>query len=149
MNRSRIGDLLRRHVPLSTHDVDEILHEQLQTRKRFGDVALALGLCSPEDVWRAWMDQLSDRPERVDLARIGIDSQAVSAVSPELAREFGVVPLRIDHGRLLLATAEENLCHARGISSHIQRRVKFVVAPAPQINAALHRYYPVGVCATH
>ena len=52
MQRQKIGDLLKRLVPLSAHDVDEILHEQRHSQQRFGETAIAMGLCRPEHVWR-------------------------------------------------------------------------------------------------
>ena len=50
-SRARIGELLRKMVPLSRHDIEEILQEQTSTRRRFGDIALAWGLVKPEHVW--------------------------------------------------------------------------------------------------
>src|SRR5439155_6477219 len=58
--RARIGELLSRMVPLSGHDVEEILQEQSATRRRFGEIALAWGLCKPEHVWDAWGQQSTD-----------------------------------------------------------------------------------------
>ena len=59
----RIGELLSRIIPLTDHDVEEILHEQQATNQKFGDIALSLGLCKPEDLLRAWLRQL-EHPHR-------------------------------------------------------------------------------------
>jgi hypothetical protein len=86
MATKRIGEILSQLVPLSGHDVEEILHEQTvsKTRKSFGDIALSMGLCRPEHVTRAWCKQLIDGPPRkIDLDRTGVDTQALSHISPE------------------------------------------------------------------
>ena len=57
VRRARIGELLSRIVPLSGHDVEEILEEQSANRRKFGEIALAWGLCRPEHVWDAWCQQ--------------------------------------------------------------------------------------------
>src|SRR5438046_1826862 len=83
--RARIGELLSRMVPLSGHDVEEILQEQSATRRRFGEIALAWGLCRPEHVWDAWCQQSENGTETVDLDKIGIDSQAAAMLPAALA----------------------------------------------------------------
>src|SRR4051794_24590694 len=93
----RIGELLSQMVPLSGHDIDEILHEQSATRKSFGDIALSMGLCRPEHIWKAWCGQLliDTDPRRIDLERFGIDSQAVGCIPHETARRLNIIPVRV------------------------------------------------------
>ena len=45
--RARMGELLSRMVPLSGHDVEEILEEQNSNRRKFGEIALSgdIGSC--------------------------------------------------------------------------------------------------------
>ena len=81
----RIGELLRRLVPMTAHDVDEVLQEQRGTPRRFGEVAISLGLCRPEHVWKAWATQTSDTVEKVDLNVVGIDAQATAKLSSDVA----------------------------------------------------------------
>ena len=66
------GQCLGRVVPLSAHDVSEILEHQAATRRRFGEIALAWGLCRPQHVWQAWWAQLAQRGSLV-FADIGYD----------------------------------------------------------------------------
>src|SRR4051812_15758645 len=84
--RSRIGELLSRIVPLSGHDVEEILQDQAGTNRKFGEIALAWGLCQPQHVWKAWCRQLASAgTEQVDLKLVGIDAQAAASIPAELA----------------------------------------------------------------
>src|SRR5215207_706960 len=112
----RFGDYLGKVVRLSTHDVAEILEDQAATRRKFGEIALAWGLCRPQHVWQAWWEQLSasaSTPPKVDLTKIGVDAQSVGHVPSELAHAFGVVPLRSFLGQLVVAATEQSLPRAQ------------------------------------
>ena len=140
--RARIGELLSRMVPLSGHDVEEILQEQQATRRKFGEIALAWGLCSPEHVSDAWLQQSGD-PQSIDLEKVGIDTQAASLLPGDVARKLGVIPLRCANGKVLVATSANETEQAMNeLSGILHRQVKFIHADANQINAMLERYYP-------
>lgn len=143
MQRQRFGDLLKRLVPLSGHDVDEILNEQRASNLRFGETAISMGLCQPEHVWRAWCGQSSDQIERVDLDEIGIDAQATPLIPRDIAMRFGVIPVRVADGALVVATSD--LCFEEavvGLPPLVHLRLKFVLASQQEIQSALATYYP-------
>lgn len=142
MKRARFGELLSRMVPLSGHDVEEILQEQSATRRKFGEIALAWGLCRPEHVWDAWCQQSADGTEIVDLEKIGVDAQAAAMLPAHIAREHHVIPLRVATDAMLLASANGAIKHADELSALLQRRVTFVHADMTQLEAMLDRYYP-------
>lgn len=142
MKGRRIGELLSRMVPLSGHDVEEILQEQENTHRKFGEIALAWGLCQPEHISDAWLQQ-SGGTQTIDLERVGIDAQAASMLPGEVARKLGVIPLRCANGMILVATSAASPEHAMvELSGILHRQVKFIQADANQINAMLERYYP-------
>ncbi len=138
----RIGEVLRRLVPLSSHDVDEVLQEQRGTAKRFGEVAISLGLCRPEHIWKAWATQTTDTVQRVDLNEVGVDAQAVTLLPRDVAMKFGVIVIRSSHDQLVIATSD--ICFeeaAIALPSIVSTKIKFVVADAQQIQAAMDHYY--------
>jgi hypothetical protein len=138
-----MGDLLRRLVPLSGHDVDEILQEQRIGSRRFGETAIAMGLCRPEHVWRAWCGQNPDKIELVDLEQIGIDSQAVMRIPREIVAKYGVIPLRVSDEQLVVAACESSYRHAiTALQLAVILKIKFVIAPDTQVWEAIARYYP-------
>ncbi len=143
MQRQRFGELLKRLVPLSTHDVDEILQEQRASNLRFGETAISMGLCRPEHVWRAWCGQSSDEIERVDLDEVGVDAQATPLIPRETAIQFGVIPLRVSAGALLVATSDTFFDEAVvGLPPLVPFKLKFVLASLAQVQRALAMYYP-------
>src|SRR6187401_2835409 len=85
----RFGELLGRFVPLSGHDVYEILEEQSSSGRRFGQIALGWGLCRPPHVWEAWSLQLGGRTPRIDLAKFGIDAQSTDHLPGATAAALG------------------------------------------------------------
>ena len=139
--RPRIGELLRTLVPLSRHDIEEILQEQSANPRRFGDIALSWGLCRPEHVWQAWVQQ-SGGTEVVDLEKIGIDAQAAGMLSGDIARQHHVIPLRVAGDTMLLASANGAVKHSDELSALVHRRVLFVRAEMEQVERMLDRYYP-------
>jgi hypothetical protein len=145
MSQQRFGDVLRRFVPISRHDIEEVLQEQAgePAHRKFGEIALSMGLCEPQHVWQAWCHQLSHHVERVNLAEIGIDSQATMHVSRAVAREYRAVPVRCLDEQIVIAVDEAS--HARAakdLPGLIKMQMHFVIADSKQIDDALNQYYP-------
>ena len=145
MSAARFGELLGRLVPLSNQDVSEILEEQTMSHRRFGQIAMSWGLCQPEHIWEAWCDQLVHCPERVDLKTVGIDTQALSHLSAELAREFCVIPVRSLGERVIVAASEKTLKRAaEELPRLLGKHVQFVLADAKEIEQAIRSRYIFG-----
>ncbi|MDB5292357.1 MAG: hypothetical protein JWL69_3598 [Phycisphaerales bacterium] len=143
MSRQRFGEVLGQFVELSPHDVSEILEDQSSSRRRFGEIALAFGLCKPQHVWRAWWSQLSGAPERVDIDAIGIDVQCLAHLPRSLAIEYNSVPLRAAGDQVVIAAAEGSLMRAmEELPRRVKKQLKFVLADNRQIQKAIRTYYP-------
>jgi hypothetical protein len=142
MSQARFGELLGRLVHLSRHDVDEILEEQSSTKHRFGEIALSWGLCTPENVWQAWCDQLLSQVQKVDLEKLGVDAQATALITSDLARRLGAIPIRCMGNQLVVAVADHNTDHiAAELRLMTDMQLRFVTADADQIHQAISVYY--------
>lgn len=138
----RIGELLSRFVPLSRHDIYEVLEEQTITHKKFGQIALHLGLCEPVHLWQAWSAQLIGRTPRVTLSRFGVDAQATSDVPAWLASALGVVPIRSTENRLVIAASDQTLARATEVlTAESIKPISFVLADQEEVERAIARYY--------
>ncbi len=139
----RIGELLSRIIPLSDHDVEEILHEQAATNQKFGDIALQLGMCKPEHVLQAWMRQLETRTERISVQRLGVDAQALVHLTRKLAMKFVALPVRALRDEVLIAVAhvpsDDDLA---ALERHAGKRIKLVLADEAELREAIERFYP-------
>jgi len=143
MSAKRFGEILSNLVPLSGHDIEEILSEQSGTRRRFGDIALSMGLCRPEHIWKATSAQLDAGPRHVDLDAFGIDAQALEHLPAKTARALGVVPLRVTGETLVVAAHADSLVTAGEVLPVIlSQNIKFVIAERAQVEQALATYYP-------
>jgi type IV pilus assembly protein PilB len=144
----RIGEILCRIAPLSHHDIEEILSEQLITGKRFGDIALELGLCRPEHIWRAWSLQLIHNPQPIDLDRFGIDAQAIAHVTSDVARQFQIIPIRAFGDELVVAHHSAGVVDASDVLPAVAaKKIMFVTAPCDQVHRAIEQYYPTADAA--
>jgi hypothetical protein len=145
MSQVRFGELLGRLVNLSRHDVDEILEEQSSTKHRFGEIALSWGLCAPEHVWQAWCDQLLEQVQKVDLEKLGVDSQAAAMIPSDLARRLNALPIRCMGRVLIVAVSDHNTDHiASELRKATDMSLRFVVADAQQLQFSLNVY-----CSDH
>lgn len=143
MGRKQFGACLGKIVPLSSHDIAEIVEEQAASGRRFGEAALALRLCRPHHVWQAWWEQLGESVETVDLNVIGVDTQALAHVPASAVRDFGVIPLRVVRDELVLAASSDSIARAtERLPAQLRKKIRFVQAASEQIASAIERYYP-------
>src|SRR5688572_26510075 len=143
MSAKRIGEILSNLVPLSGHDIEEILSEQSSTHRRFGDIALSMGLCRPEHIWKATSTQLDAGPMQVDVGTVAIDSQALEDLPAKTARAVEVVRLRVVGDTLVVAARADSLGVASEVLSvMLSNDIKFVIAERAQVERALGTYYP-------
>lgn len=142
MSGKRIGERLSGMVPLSGHDIEEILSEQSGSGKRFGDIAMELGLCTPEHIFRAWSSQLAESPQRVDIESFGVDSQAIAHLPYNLAVRFHAMPLRVLENELVVAVDEAAYPEvAKQLLSVLHINIRFVLSSHQQIARAMRSYY--------
>ncbi len=148
MSRQLIGQLLSRMGKLSLIDIDEILVEQAVSHRRFGEIALSWGLCNPEHVGEAWCKQLADDVQHVDLERVGVDAHATTYLSSQLARQLGVIPIRVLGDLVVVATSHTlNSVEVAELSRTIGKQIRLVTVDPDQIQVALGTYYPNQVAA--
>ena len=139
----RIGQLLSRIVPLTDHDVEDILQEQKATRQRFGDAALALGMVQPEHVWKAWIQQLQSTCVEIDLDQLGIDTQALHHVPRSVIEQFRVLPIRVSGQELVVACARAlDDVSRQKLQKQVAERLVFVLARPGQVESEIARHFP-------
>ena len=143
MTGKRIGERLSGTAGLSGHDIEEVLCEQGASGKRFGEIALQLGLCTPQHIWQAWGSQLAESPQRVDLDEFGIDAQAVVHLSADIAMRYHVIPVRLLGDELVLAV--DQAAYPQIVTEMLlvlRSKARFVLSTHGQIAKALRIYYP-------
>jgi hypothetical protein len=143
MSAKRIGEQLSKIIPLSGHDIEEILSHQGFTGRRFGDIAIQLGLAQPQDVVRAWSAQLQEKPQRVNLDTFNVDVQALNHLPRATAIKYHVLPVRVLDDGLVLAVDEAAYADvSRRLASEMRCNLQFVLTSHHEISRALRNYYP-------
>jgi type II secretory ATPase GspE/PulE/Tfp pilus assembly ATPase PilB-like protein len=100
-NRAQLGTILKEHGVISQEQLDAALRYQQERGCALGEALMGLDLCTDVDVARALAEQ-NDLPF-VDLQQTPPSGQALRLISREVAVEYGIVPVRVEGKRLLVA----------------------------------------------
>lgn len=142
MSGKRIGEQLSKIIPLSGHDIEDILSHQGWTGRRFGDIAIQLGLAQPDDITKAWSAQLLESPQRVNLDNFNVDVQALNHLPKEAALKYHILPVRVVDDSLVVAIDEAAYPDASyKLPQELHCKMRFVLASHNQITRALRTYY--------
>src|SRR5258708_22600711 len=105
--RIKIGDLLVKAGVITDLQLKAALAEQSQWGGKLGDILVRMEFLTEEILVRALSKQTGI--PRADLTGEG-DRAALAAIPPEVAEEFGVVPLHFrEEGRALLVAMSDPL----------------------------------------
>src|SRR5690242_6886590 len=80
-------------------------------------------------------------PPHADFARV--DPNAVALLAERWARRYGVLPMRLERGTLLVATSDpDDLDAERTVGFATGHRVRWVLASADELALQINRWYP-------
>ena len=99
-----LGAILLSQGLVSNEQLEQALREQSRAGERLEQTIARLGFASAEQVMRALADELA--MEFVRLDETDIDDEAVRTVPPRLVFKLRAMPVRIDAGRLVVATSD-------------------------------------------
>jgi type IV pilus assembly protein PilB len=138
--RRRLGELLVDAGVLSEAQLDDVLSVAPHS-ERLGATVMRLGLATDVEVADALATQL--RFERIDLEAERPDPAAIELLPPRLAQRHEVLPVRLEDGVLVLATADptdlvalDDVRLATGV-----RTVRPIIATVRQLATARRRAY--------
>lgn len=142
MGHQLIGQVLTGMGRLSSIDIDEILEEQAISGMKFGEIAVSLGICQREQICEAWCTQLADEIRSAGLDHVGVDLTAAACVPHDIARRWGVIPIRNFAGMVVMAASRTpNADEVVALSAMLGREVRFVPVQPEQIDQALRHVY--------
>lgn len=141
----RLGDLLVRNGVLTDEQRDQILEQQREIGRPFGELAERLYGVSPHDIEQAWAEQYASLSPPVDPRRYRPSEEILASINRRQAWQFEVLPLKRDGEELLLCTTQENLPRAMKFAGwRLGEAVSFVLASPKALGEALERHYPMG-----
>ncbi|RNC82440.1 MAG: hypothetical protein ED559_11865 [Phycisphaera sp.] len=140
----RIGDILVELGVLTEHMREEILEEQRVVGKPFGELAERMFGIDPGKVEDAWARQYEQIAGVYSFASGKPDNEALECVTARQAWQFKLLPVRFEHGELMMVTTRENLPRAlRFAATQLTQVCFFVTTPADELAEALQDVFPM------
>ncbi len=106
MGHAKLGEIWIRMGKITQEELTAALGEQQRTGKRVGEILLAQGLITAQDVQEARAAQL-DVPY-CDVLNAVVDPQTIALVPSQIARNYVLLPIGVVGGRLRVAMANPN-----------------------------------------
>src|SRR5215210_3022476 len=100
----RIGDILLARGVISEAQLEQALLMQKDDPRELGQLLLTLGHIGKTDLARALAQRL--RLEYIELSESDVDKGVATLVEQKVLRKHGVVPLRIENSRLVVAMSD-------------------------------------------
>lgn len=138
--RRLLGQVLKDRGVIKESQVQAALGEQRRHGGLIGQCLVTMGACSESDVAMALAVQAG--LEVVDLAQVTPESEALEAVDGSAAHAYGVLPLRVEAGTLVVALADPmNSAVLEDLSFTTGFQVRAVVADAGAIKERVLEHY--------
>ena len=140
--RIKIGDLLVKAGVITDLQLRAALAEQQQWGGKLGDILVRMEFLTEEILVRALSKQTGI--PRADLTGEG-DRASLSLIPPDVAEEFGLVPIGLkDEGRTLVVAMSDPL--NIGVTDHLRsltgaKKIESQLAGASAIRNAISRWY--------
>lgn len=140
--RIKIGDLLVKAGVITDLQLRAALAEQQQWGGKLGDILVRMEFLTEEILVRALSKQTSI--PRADLTGEG-DRASLSLIPPDVAEEFGLVPIGLkDEGRTLIVAMSDPL--NIGVTDHLRsltgaKKIESQLAGASSIRNAIAKWY--------
>lgn len=138
--RRQIGQILVDQDKLSNSDLHLALEEQRHSRESLGDALVRMGFVKERDVVEAFAEQTGSATALED--DLIPDLDALALLTEDLARRLGALPLRLEHGSILLVVsrlltpAEET-----ELRTALARPFELLLAEKQRVAAAIDRSY--------
>jgi len=140
LNYLRLGDLLVASGAITEEQLQRGLAEQKQTKQRLGTVLITNGTLTESQLIDALQMQLGI--DYVDLTKISIPTELAQIVPKNLAKQYQVVPVKLDKDELFLAMSDPlNFYATEDVRKASRKKVVPLIARASAIDYAIQTLY--------
>ncbi len=138
--RQLLGQILKAQGEVKESEIQRSLTEQRQQGGLLGQILVAMGATSAPAVTRALAQQSG--LHSVDLASVDLDQDALALVDKSTAHTFGVLPVELDGGTLVVALADpQNQAVLDDLSFTVGSPVRGVLADPDSLRAKVLECY--------
>ena len=136
----RLGDLLISAGLITEEQLQEGLQLQKGTGKRLGTVLLENGFITESELIEALQMQLGI--EFIDLSKVNIPTELVQMVPKNIAKQYQVVPVRLNRDELYIAMSDPlNFYAIEEVRKAARRKVVPMVAMSSAVERAIQVLY--------
>lgn len=136
----RLGDLLLNIGLITQEQLDQALETQKETKKRLGTVLIESGFLTEHQLIEALELQLGI--EFVDLSKTVVPPEMAQILSRNIAKKYGVVPVRLDRDTLYLAMSDPlNFVAIEEVKTATRKKVVPMIATAEAVERAVMTLY--------
>jgi hypothetical protein len=140
----RLGDLLVARGLITDDQRSEALAFQRLHGRPFGLLVEQMFGVAPNAVESAWAEQFAQFADRITADQIKPDPLILGRIDRRQAWQFGVIPLRLEDGELVIATAQDRLARAmRFVGWRIDTSCRFLLCPEDDLVRKLGEHYPM------
>lgn len=138
--RKKLGDLLKEAGLIDDFQLEAALSHQRNWGGKLGSIIVELEFAREEDIARVIADKL--RIPYANLFEPEISADTVSILKPEIAKKFGVMPVKKDGKSLTLAMSDPmDIDTMDNIRFNTGMTIKPVLSMASEIKDAIRKYY--------
>jgi type IV pilus assembly protein PilB len=140
LGRPNLGRILTTSGIITEDQLESALQYQIDQGCRLGEALRNLGLCTDIQIAQALAEQLEI--PFVDLQEVPPSPSCVALIPREVALEYGVLPVRMEGDRLLVAARDPfdvRVDEVVRLAAEVQ--VVLAIAPESQLCELLHQFY--------
>jgi type IV pilus assembly protein PilB len=130
-----LGELIARSGLVASNDLYAALATSRATRRRLGDVLLEQGLIGERDLAQLVAEQ--EGLDFVDLGKFDLDPAAVDLLSERTSRKHRAIAFRLEAATVVAVADPADNEGLDAIVAEVPGGVRFVVATASEVEAAL------------
>jgi type IV pilus assembly protein PilB len=137
--RKQIGEILKELGLVTDKQIKEALERQGRGGRRLGELLIAMGACTEVDVTKALAVQFDMEYVELDIGTI--NPQVMEMMPEEMMREYQILPLAYEDGRLKVAITDPlDLESVDAIRFRLNLDVDCVLAPREQVSQIISSY---------
>ncbi len=142
MARQLLGQILKDQDLIEDKQIDDAIRLQNEAGCKIGQALIRLGYLDDEKLARALARQA--KLPFVDLSKGKIADDVIELVPANLAREYGIIPIKVQGGEVIVAMADPLLAfNLENLSFLLNMRFRCAVAAESSLKEAFKRYYKV------